>query len=135
MDRGEITLSKGFDTVNFEILIRKLQKLNLSKDSLKILASYLSNRYQYFQISDIEEYTSLPVTKDVIKRSYALSFILAVTNGVPQGPMFFLIHVFLRKNVFIRNLHVESSKIKKLLLLHSISFSEIRNLFFLIHAN
>ena len=37
--------------------------------------------------------------------------------------------IFIR-NMFIRNLHVESSKTKKLLLLHSISISEIRNLFF-----
>ena len=29
--------------------------------------------------------------------------------------------------MFIRNLHVESSKTKKILLLHSISFSEVRN--------
>ena len=49
MNRGEITLavmidfSKAFDTVDFETLIRKLHKLNLSKPSLKIFASNLSN--------------------------------------------------------------------------------------------
>ena len=58
MNRGEITLavmadfSKVFDTVDFETLIQKLHQLNLSKSSLKIFASYLSNRHQYVQIDD-----------------------------------------------------------------------------------
>jgi len=43
----------------------------------------------------------------------------------------YLVNVFFFiKNMFTRNVHVESSKIKKLVLLHSISISEIRNLFF-----
>ena len=58
MNRGEITLavmadfSKVFDTVDFETLIQKLHQLNLSKSSLKIFASYLSNRHRYVQIDD-----------------------------------------------------------------------------------
>ena len=68
--------SKAFDTVDFEILIRKLQKLNLS--SLKILTSYLSSRRQYVQINDAE------------------SQVLPVTNGVPQesilGPVLFNVY-------------------------------------------
>lgn len=71
MNRGEITLavmadfSKEFDTVDFETLTRKLHKLNLSKSSLKIFASYLSNRHNYVQIDDL------------------VSQRLSVTNGVP----------------------------------------------------
>ena len=56
--------AKAFDTVDFKILIRKLQKLNLLKDSLKILASIIYHR-----------------TVIIVRPSPPLP----VTNGVPQG--------------------------------------------------
>ena len=85
MDSGEINLSvmtdfsKAFDTVDFEILIKKLHKLNFSKAALLTLSSYLSNRRQFVQINDKE------------------SDKLTVLNGVPQGsilgPVLFNIYV------------------------------------------
>lgn len=58
MSKSEITLailidnSKAFDTIDHGILLKKLHNLNFSRDSLEILSSYLSNRYQYVQIDD-----------------------------------------------------------------------------------
>ena len=85
MDRGEITLalladfSKAFDTVDFEILIKKLHALRFSKSTLYLIANYLSNRRQYVQINE------------------NMSPMLTVTNGVPQGsilgPILFNIYV------------------------------------------
>ena len=85
MDSGEVTLSvmadfsKAFDTVDFEIMIEKLHKLNFSKSALLLMSSYLSNRLQFVQINDKE------------------SNRLTVLNGVPQGsilgPVLFNIYV------------------------------------------
>ena len=57
-DRGEVTIavltdfSKAFDTVDFAALLQKLYKLNFSKEALKFILSYLTDRKQFAQIDD-----------------------------------------------------------------------------------
>ena len=57
-DRGEVTIavltdfSKAFDTVDFAALLQKLYKLNFSKEALKFILIYLTDRKQFVQIDD-----------------------------------------------------------------------------------
>ena len=41
-----INYSKAFDTIQHETLIKKLENLNFTNSSVKIILSYLSNRQQ-----------------------------------------------------------------------------------------
>ena len=43
-------LSKAFDTVNHELLVAKLYAYGLSKDALKLIQSYMSDRWQRTKI-------------------------------------------------------------------------------------
>ena len=72
-----IDLSKAFDTLSFEILIRKLRHYGVSDTHLRLLISYLTNRKQYVVFNNHE------------------SDITEIKAGVPQGsilgPLFFSI--------------------------------------------
>ena len=79
MNRGEVTImvfadfSKAFDTVHFDIIIRKLHLMGFSTQFLRWMMSYLTERQQYVQIDD--------------KKSGKL-----YTNfGVPQGSILGLV--------------------------------------------
>ena len=41
-----VDLSKAFDTINRDLLIAKLYVYGFSKESLKLIKSYLTNRWQ-----------------------------------------------------------------------------------------
>ena len=43
-------LSKAFDTINHELLIAKLYACGFSKDALKLINSYMSDRWQRTKI-------------------------------------------------------------------------------------
>ena len=72
-------LSKAFDTINHNILIKKLKFYGLDFVSIKWFKSYLENRKQFVTVNDID------------------STMLLIETGVPQGsilgPLLFLIYL------------------------------------------
>ena len=74
-----IDLSKGFDTVDHDILLKKLSLYGIKNNSLKWFPSYLSNRKQFIQAGDI-------------KTSYE-DIICGVPQGSILGPLLFIIYV------------------------------------------
>ena len=85
MDKGQVPLgifldlSKAFDTLDHNILIKKLEFYGVSDGPGKLLESYLSNRKQLVVFDDIN------------------SQVLDIKTGVPQGsilgPLLFLIYI------------------------------------------
>lgn len=79
-----LDFSKAFDTVDHDILLKKLEFYNFSVESRNLLKSYLSNRLQYVEISK------------------AKSSMETVKIGVPQGsilgPLLFIIFINDLKN-------------------------------------
>ena len=74
-----IDLKKVFDTVNHDILIKKLMLAGIKDNALKLLKCYLTSRTQKCQVNG---YTSNEI---------------GVKCGVPQGsilgPLFFLLYI------------------------------------------
>ena len=74
-----LDLSKAFDTIDHNILLKKLEHYGILHTELQWFSSYLSNRIQYVEI----ENTKSPLQK--------------ISTGVPQGsilgPLLFLIYI------------------------------------------
>ena len=74
-----IDLSKAFDTVDHQILIKKLQYYRIDGTALEWFKSYLSNRKQYISSQNVSE--------------NCLDIICGVPQGSILGPLLFLIYV------------------------------------------
>lgn len=62
-----IDLRKAFDSVNNDVLLDKLHDYGIRGVALKLVQSYLTNRYQYVTINNVKSQQ------------------LKIVNGVPQG--------------------------------------------------
>lgn len=74
-----LDLSKAFDCISHEILLRKLYLLNFHPTSIKLIMSYLSNRTQQVFFNG--------------KTSDAASIVRGVPQGSILGPILFLIYI------------------------------------------
>ena len=93
-----LDLSKPFDNLSHEILLRKLQHYGICGAAINLIASYLKNRKQFVQFDGYK------------------SNMKAICNGVPQGsilgPLLFLVYIYDFSNaseVFIFLIYVDDT--------------------------
>ena len=74
-----IDLSRAFDTLNFDILLNKLDYYGVQGCANSLIYSYLSDRWQFVDFSG-QKSSYLPIKTDV-------------PQGSVQGPLLFLIYI------------------------------------------
>ena len=110
-------LSKAFDTIDHILLKAKLNAYGFSKSALRLIKRYLKNRWQGTKINtSFSSWTELLLG---VPQGSVLGTILFISTLMIYFGLTKRLHVvFFIRNLFIRNLHVESSKINKLLVLN-----------------
>ena len=76
-------LSKAFDCLPHDLLTAKLQAYGVTKDTLKLILSYLSQR------------------KQCIKNGGSLSLLKIIVSGAPQGSILGLILLIFLNDIFL----------------------------------